>query len=79
MVAQSVGMLAGDLVWTGGDCHIYVNQVDGIKEQLTREPMKLPKLWLNPEVKNLFDFKFEDIKVVDYKSHPPINFPLSTG
>jgi len=77
MIAHVTNMIPGVFTWSTGDTHIYVNQVDGIREQLTREPMKLPKLWLNPEVKSLFDFKFEDIKLIDYVSHPAIKMDVA--
>lgn len=77
MVAHVSNMVAGTFTHTYGDCHIYENQIDGIKEQLKREPMDLPKLWLNPDVKSLFDFKYEDIKLIDYKSHPKIEFQVA--
>lgn len=77
MIAQVVNMAAGDLIWVGGNCHIYENQMDGIKEQLTREPRNLPSLWLNPEVKDLFKFKYEDIRIEGYDPHPAIKMPLS--
>ena len=72
MVAQCVGMVPGTLTYAIGDAHIYVNHLEQVKEQLTRTPMVLPKLWLNPEIKDIFSFKYEDIKLVDYKSHPAI-------
>lgn len=72
MVAQCVGMETGVLTYTVGDCHLYSNHMEQVKEQLTRTPMCLPKLWLNPEIKDLFSFKYEDIKLIDYKSHPAI-------
>lgn len=77
MIAHSVNMVPGKFVHTYGDLHIYNNQLDGIKEQLKREPRTLPKLWLNPEVKNLFDFKYEDIKLTDYNPHPKIEMPIA--
>lgn len=77
MVAHCAGMKPGVFTHTYGDLHIYENHLDGVKEQLERTPMMLPKLWLNPDVKNLFDFKFEDIKLIDYKSHPTIKFDVA--
>lgn len=81
MIAQCVGMLPSDLVYSGGDCHIYRNQIDGVVEQLKRNPHQynLPTLWLNPEIKEINDFKFEDIRIDGYKSFDAIKFPLSTG
>lgn len=72
MIAQVCGLEVGDFVHTFGDLHLYVNHIDQAKEQLTREPHELPKLVLNEKVKNIFNFKYEDIKIVDYKHHPRI-------
>ena len=77
MVAHCVGMETGEFTWSTGDTHIYVNQLDGVNEQLKRGSYPLPKLWLNPDKKNLFDFKYDDIKLVDYISHPTIKFPVA--
>lgn len=81
MIAQACNMSVGDLIYNGGDCHIYMNQIEEVKEQLTRNPneYKSPKLWLNPEIKNIDDFTIDDIKIVDYQSYPTIKFPLSVG
>lgn len=72
MVAQVVGMEPHECVLTLNDAHIYHEHFDAVKEQLSREPKKLPKLWLNPEIKELDKFTMEDIKLVDYEFHPPI-------
>jgi len=77
MIAQTVNMVTGTFTHSTGDTHIYVNHIDGLKLQLTREPKKLPKLWLNPEVKSLFDFKYDDIKLLDYEFHPTIKFDVA--
>lgn len=77
MVAQCVNMVPGVFTHTYGDLHIYENHVDALKLQLTREPMKLPKLWINPNVKDLFSFKFDDIKLIDYVSHPSIKMDVA--
>jgi len=81
MIAQCADMIPDELVWNGGDCHIYTNQIDGIKKQLERDPHKyaLPKLWLNPEIKHIDDFTFDDIKIEGYESYPTIKMPLSVG
>lgn len=78
MLAQVCGYKVGEFIHTAHDSHIYVNQIDGIKEQLNRQPYAAPKLWLNSEIKNIDDFKFEDIKIKNYKHHPKIFMPLST-
>jgi thymidylate synthase len=77
MIAQSVNMTTGTFTHSTGDTHIYVNHIDGLKLQLTREPKKLPRVWLNPEVKSLFDFKYDDIKLLDYEFHPTIKFEVA--
>lgn len=77
MVAQSVNMIPGTFTHSHGDLHIYVNHLEGLKEQRTRLPRKLPSLWLNPEVKNLFDFKYDDIKLIGYDPHPTIKFDVA--
>jgi thymidylate synthase len=77
MIAQTVNMVPGMFTHSMGDTHIYVNHIDGLKLQLTREPKKLPKVWLNPEVKSLFDFKYDDIKLLDYEFHSTIKFDVA--
>jgi thymidylate synthase len=72
MVAQVTGLEVGEFVHTFGDLHIYENHVDQVKEQLSREPLPLAKLWLNPEVKTIDGFKPEDIKLEGYTSHAAI-------
>ena len=71
MVAQQVGLRPGDFVWTGGDCHIYDNHVDQVREQLTREPYPFPTLQLRA-APSLFDYQLEDLSVVGYRHHPGI-------
>ena len=66
MVAQVCGYEPYEFIHTFGDAHIYLDHIDQIKEQLSREPRPLPKLWLNPEIKNIFDFTIDDVKVLDY-------------
>lgn len=77
MIAQVTGLKPGEFVHTFGDAHIYNNHINQVNEQLTREPLPLPTLKLNPDIKSIFDFKFEDIKLVDYQSHPPIKAPIA--
>jgi thymidylate synthase len=72
MVAQVVGLKPYECVLTLNDAHIYHEHFDAVKEQLSRDPMKLPKLWLNPEVKDIDKFTMNDIKLVDYEHHPSI-------
>ena len=68
MVAQVCGLQPGDFVYTTGDTHIYLNHIEQVKLQLTREPRELPRMVINPDVKNIFDFKYEDFQLEDY--HP---------
>ncbi len=77
MVAQVCGLGVGEFVHTLGDAHLYLNHVEQAKLQLTRAPMALPKLILNPNVKNIDDFTYEDIQVVGYESHPTIKAEIS--
>ena len=72
MMAQVTGLKAGDFVHTFGDAHIYLNHIEQVKLQLTRDPRPLPKMLINPDVKDLLDFKFEDFQLVDYDPHPHI-------
>ena len=77
MMAQVTGLQAGDFVHTLGDAHIYSNHLEQVKLQLTREPRKLPRMLLNPEVNSIFDFKFEDFELVGYDPHPHIKGEVS--
>ena len=77
MVAQVTGLEPWEFVHILGDTHIYLNHFEQVKEQMAREPYPLPKLWMNPEIKNIFDFKMEDIKLIDYKYHPTIKAPMA--
>lgn len=72
MVAQVTGLKAGDFVHTLGDAHIYTNHFEQVREQLSREPRQLPTMRINPEVKSLFDFKYEDFTLENYNPHPHI-------
>lgn len=72
MMAQVTGLEPGDFVHTFGDVHIYLNHLEQVKLQLTREPRSLPKMIINPEVKSIFDFKFGDFTLEDYNPHPHI-------
>ena len=72
MLAQVCGYLPGDFVWTGGDCHLYINHLEQAREQLGREPQPLPTMKLNPAVQDLFAFRFEDFTLEGYAPHPHI-------
>lgn len=77
MIAQACDLELGDFVHTLGDAHLYLNHLEQTKLQLSREPRPLPKMKINPNVKNIFDFKFEDFELVDYDPHPHIKAPIS--
>ena len=77
MMAQVCGLKPGEFIHTTGDTHIYLNHMDQVKLQLSREPRKLPKMIINPEVKNIFDFKYEDFQLVDYDPWPAIKGVVS--
>ena len=77
MIAQVTNLELGEFVHTFGDAHIYDNHLEQVKLQLTREPFTLPTMKLNPEVKNIFDFKYEDFTLENYLSHPSIKAPVA--
>ncbi|MCB1564863.1 MAG: thymidylate synthase [Xanthomonadales bacterium] len=77
MVAQVCGLGVGDFVHTLGDAHLYSNHVEQAREQLAREPRALPRLRLNPDVDDLFAFRFDDIEILDYDPHPAIKAPVA--
>ena len=72
MIAQVCGYEAGEFIHTFGDAHIYSNHVEQLKTQLSRDARPLPKMKLNPAIKNIFDFRFEDFNLEDYNPHPHI-------
>ncbi len=77
MVAQVVDLRPGDFVHTFGDLHLYQNHLEQAREQLTRDRRSLPRMKLNPAIKNIRDFKFEDFELVDYNPHPSIKAPIA--
>jgi len=77
MMAQAVGLQAGDFVHTLGDAHLYSNHLEQARTQLQREPRSLPKMKINPDVTDLFAFRFEDFELVDYDPHPHIKAPVA--
>lgn len=77
MMAQVSGLKAGDFIHTTGDTHLYLNHLEQAKLQLTREPRTLPKMIINPDVKNIFDFRYEDFQLTDYDPWPHIKAEVS--
>jgi thymidylate synthase len=77
MVAQQSDLGVGDLVWTGGDCHLYSNHLEQADLQLSREPYPLPQLTLRRRPPTLFDYDFEDFEIRNYRYHPPIKAPIA--
>jgi thymidylate synthase len=77
MVAQVTGLKPGDFVHTLGDAHLYSNHFDQAREQLTRAPRPLPEMRINPDVRDLFAFRFEDFDLVGYDPHPHISAPIA--
>ena len=76
MIAQQVGLDVGDFVWTGGDCHIYDNHLDQVREQLSRSAFPFPKLELR-RAPSLFEYDYDDFTVVDYQHHPALRAPVA--
>ena len=72
MMAQVTGLKAGDFIHTTGDTHLYLNHIEQAKLQLTRTPRELPQMKLNPDVKSLFDFRYEDFELLNYDPWPHI-------
>ena len=72
MLAQQADLGVGDFVWTGGDCHLYSNHLEQADEQLQREPLPLPRLAINRRPPSIFDYEYEDFKILNYESHPHI-------
>nr|AIA12188.1 thymidylate synthase [uncultured bacterium] len=77
MMAQVTGYEPGEFIHTFGDAHLYLNHLDQADEQLMREPRKLPRMEINPEIRSLFDFAYEDFKLVGYDPHPAIKAPVA--
>ncbi len=77
MVAQACDLKPGDFIHTLGDAHLYSNHLEQVDLQLSREPFALPTMKLNPDVKNLFDFTYDDFELVNYESHPHIKAPVA--
>ncbi len=77
MIAQVTDLKPGEFVHTFGDAHLYMNHLQQVDEQLLREPLSLPKMKINPEVKDIFSFKYEDFELINYEAHPNIKAPIA--
>jgi len=77
MVAQQCDLDVGDFVWVGGDCHIYSNHFEQVREQLSRTPYPYPKLVIRRRPPTIFDYRYEDFEIVDYRAHPHIKAPVA--
>jgi thymidylate synthase len=77
MMAQQCDLGVGEFVWTGGDCHLYRNHLEQVEMQLARAPYPLPRLVLHRRAESLFDYRFEDIEIADYRCHPAIKAPIA--
>jgi thymidylate synthase len=77
MIAQQTDLTPGELVWTGGDCHLYLNHLEQAQEQLKREPLPLPKLVIEQRPPSLFEYRYEDFEIVGYRSHAAIKAPIA--
>jgi thymidylate synthase len=77
MLAQQTNLIPGDFVWTGGDCHLYLNHLEQADEQLRRKPLKLPQLVMKRRPASIFEYAFEDFDIVGYEAHPAIKAPIA--
>jgi len=77
MIAQVCELKVGDFVHTFGDAHLYSNHAEQVETQLARQPFPLPTMNINPDIKNIFDFTYEDFELVDYQCHPGIRAPIA--
>ena len=77
MIAQVCGLKLGDFIHTFGDAHLYSNHMEQVEAQLARQPFALPTMKINPDVNNIFDFKYEDFELIDYECHPGIRAPIA--
>ena len=77
MIAQQTGLIPGDFIWTGGDCHLYSNHMEQVKLQLSRQPLPLPQLNIRRKPASIFDYEYEDFELLGYKHHDPIKAPVA--
>ncbi len=77
MIAQQTGLTPGEVIWTGGDCHLYTNHMEQVKLQLSREPLELPQLAIRRQPASIFEYEYEDFELVGYQHHDPIKAPVA--
>jgi thymidylate synthase len=77
MVAQQTDLAPGEFVWTGGDCHLYLNHLEQVETQLARKPLPLPQLAIRRRPPSIFEYRYEDFEIVGYESHPAIKAPVA--
>ena len=77
MMAEQCDLEPGEFIWTGGDCHLYLNHVEQARLQLTREPLPLPRLAIRRRPPTIFDYVYEDFEILDYQCHPAIKAPIA--
>ena len=77
MVAQQTGLKVGDFVWTGGDCHLYMNHLEQVEQQLSRETLPLPTLSIQRKPESISDYRFDDFEILNYEFHPHISAPVA--
>ena len=77
MVAQQCGLGVGEFIWTGGDCHLYRNHLEQVREQLSRSPLPLPRLIIGRRPASLYNYRYEDFEIIGYTSHPAIRAPIA--
>jgi thymidylate synthase len=77
MIAQQAGLMPGEFIWTGGDCHLYSNHMEQVNLQLSRQPLPLPKLNIRRKPASIFDYEYEDFELIGYQHHDPIKAPVA--
>jgi thymidylate synthase len=77
MFAQQCDLDVGEFIWTGGDCHLYVNHLAQADEQLSRQPHELPRLVIKRKPPSIFEYEYEDFEILDYRAHPTIKAPIA--
>ena len=77
LVAQQTDLAVGEFIWTGGDCHLYLNHLEQARTQLSREPHPPPRLAIRRRPETLFEYRYEDFEIIGYQAHPAIRAPVA--